>query len=485
MELIARLLALGVPHPFLMTTPGSTSVRLAVEKLVRERGWSEALSPADADMLVLCGQGGPEFNKAAGRVWEQLPAPRTRIVISAAQAASDCLDAAAAALRDLEGFRRLEADRSDVAPMAAEPMNKDDGGGPAMSGHADSETATSDTGSDSDMSGMDIAGSESNMSGMDMDMELPGGLPMADRGADRDGLKLDQLHLVLGPALPDWPAGLVVRLVLQGDVAQCAEISVLAGGTDGRAISSFWADLLGGAAQSEQTGHLELVSAAAAADSLQRFLSVAGWQSAARTGRRLRDGLLEAAVTDSSSTDTASTGTAVTDAARADYAARRHTLYPQCRRWLRTVRRSRLLRWSIAGLGHLDNGVSSCLCGDVTARVLRWMDDISIVLDPASGAAGDEVLALGRAPDPGQSTSVPDPGSLLASRAATARVALTALPQLLAGQELAAVRLIVASLDPDIEALQAQAAGLEQSPPLSPEVPSGQTPVQSHGQSND
>ena len=49
------------------------------------------------------------------------------------------------------------------------------------------------------------------------------GLPMADRGEDRDGLKLDQLHVPLGPVLPDWPAGLVVRVTLQGDVVQHAE----------------------------------------------------------------------------------------------------------------------------------------------------------------------------------------------------------------------------------------------------------------------
>ena len=38
---------------------------------------------------------------------------------------------------------------------------------------------------------------------------------MADRGDDRDGLRLDQLHLPLGPVLPDWPAGLVLRVITQ------------------------------------------------------------------------------------------------------------------------------------------------------------------------------------------------------------------------------------------------------------------------------
>ncbi|MCQ0019794.1 hypothetical protein [Actinomadura madurae] len=39
---------------------------------------------------------------------------------------------------------------------------------------------------------------------------------MADRADDRDGLRLDVLHVPLGPVLPFWPAGLRVDLVLQG-----------------------------------------------------------------------------------------------------------------------------------------------------------------------------------------------------------------------------------------------------------------------------
>ena len=39
-------------------------------------------------------------------------------------------------------------------------------------------------------------------------MEMPGGLPMAGQGEDRDGLTLDRLHVPLGPLLSDWPTGL-------------------------------------------------------------------------------------------------------------------------------------------------------------------------------------------------------------------------------------------------------------------------------------
>ncbi|MCY0904572.1 hypothetical protein [Arthrobacter sp. H14-L1] len=429
MELTSRLLALGVPHPFVITAPGFTAVRLAVEQQIRERGWQEALSPADADMLVQCGNGRTEFNDAIDRVWHQLPAPRTRMLITVPEGAASSLDSAAAALRDVEGLRRAEANRLD-APAAHGETNaaakddaaKDDTSEADTTDHADMDSATPGTGM-------------GDMGDMDMDMELPGGLPMADRGADRDGLKLDQLHLVLGPALPDWPTGLVVRLVLQGDIAQSAEISMLDADPGYRPHSCFWAAALGVAERSEQSEEprrYKLARAAASADSLQRFLNVAGWPSAARTGRWLRDELLDAARRNSPSTGTA---------------ALKRALVPRYRRWLRTVRRSQVLRWSTAGLGlleleqlnpgQLDDRVSSGLTGDVTARVLRWLDDVAIVLDPAFRPG----------PESGPASRTAD------NRAATARAALAALPDMLAGQELASVRLIVASLDPDIEAL--------------------------------
>src|SRR5699024_5964325 len=63
--------------------------------------------------------------------------------------------------------------------------------------------------------------------GMDM---APGGIPLAQGGEDRDGLEMDVLHLALGPVLPFWPAGLVLRCSLQGDVVVDAEAAVIDGG---------------------------------------------------------------------------------------------------------------------------------------------------------------------------------------------------------------------------------------------------------------
>ena len=160
----------------------------------------------------------------------------------------------------------------------------------------------------------------------DMDTGMPGGLPMAERGEDRDGLKLDRLHVPLGPVLPDWPAGLVVRLVLQGDVVQHAEAGAvgLAGGA-----GSFWTEPWRRAAAGEPvtTGVAARRRAAAHLDSLGRFLAVAGWDDAAAAARALRD-------------DTAGSRPV-------------SSLEPAVRRLAARVARSRVLAWSTRGAGTL------------------------------------------------------------------------------------------------------------------------------------
>jgi hypothetical protein len=175
---------------------------------------------------------------------------------------------------------------------------------------------------------------------------------MAERGEDRDGLRLDVLHVPLGPVLPYWPAGLRVDLTLQGDVVQAAEVSVV-----DRADGTFW------------TGDRRV---AARLDSLARFLHVAGWEVAGERAARLRDEALDGAVP-----------------ARFGAFARR-------------VRRSPVLRWMTRG--------------DVWERVEGWLREIE-------GADGRP------------------------------REPLEALPSLLEGAELGEARLIVASLDPDLGAI--------------------------------
>ena len=54
---------------------------------------------------------------------------------------------------------------------------------------------------------------------------VPYGRPMAMTDEDgRDGLQLDQTTVQIGPYLQTWPCGLVLELVLQGDVVQRARV---------------------------------------------------------------------------------------------------------------------------------------------------------------------------------------------------------------------------------------------------------------------
>ncbi|MFC4050858.1 hypothetical protein ACFOY4_14285 [Actinomadura syzygii] len=138
-------------------------------------------------------------------------------------------------------------------------------------------------------------------------------VPMADRADDRDGLRLDVLHVPLGPVLADWPAGLRVDLTLQGDVVQDAAATAV-----DTADGSFWQGR----------------PAASRLDGLARLLRVAGWDAAAERAAVLRDETLSGAVPDRA-------------------LARRFVPFA------RRVGRSRLLRWMTRDVG----GVRAALDG--------------------------------------------------------------------------------------------------------------------------
>ncbi|WP_150244301.1 hypothetical protein [Nocardiopsis quinghaiensis] len=361
MDVTGWLLRRAAPCAFVVTAIGGTGARLAVERAVRERGWRQALAPAEADLLVVCGPADPELDEMLDRVWGQMPGPRARARVPSPERAVAALERARADLLDVAAQRRDADERDRAARERAE-----------------------------------AAGEE----------HMPGGLPMADRGEDRDGLALDQLHLALGPALADWPAGLSLRVVLQGDVVQEARVHLVGA----RKGPSFWdapRDVpRDGPRAAERSPGRPWTTAASALDAAQRLLSVAGWPAAALTGRRLRDALLES--------DTGP-GTGA-----------------ELRRWLRGVRRSRLLRWATDGLGAVGDHAPEELRGDVTDRWSRWLERIETAVEPGRSA----------------SAPVPAPG--------TARAALDLVPELVVGRELAAARLIVASLDPDTEAVGAR-----------------------------
>ncbi|HZD74769.1 MAG TPA: hypothetical protein VE776_12960, partial [Actinomycetota bacterium] len=238
MDLIGRLAGWGLARPSLLpvAVPGATRQRLALERLAREWGWPLAASPADADILVHCGEVTGELAEAAALVWSQVPEPRARVELR---------------------------DGVDVAVALREGRNK-------------------------------LLDRARRRDHVEHGIGMVAGLSLAGRAPDRDGLQLDRLSVPLGPILPEWPAGLRLRMVLQGDVVQAAVAEVV--GSHRAAAMPFWDEPW----RRRRTGEPVTVDAAsrhrAAAhlDSLARLLAVAGMDGDAWRCRRLRDRLLDA-----------------------------------------------------------------------------------------------------------------------------------------------------------------------------------------------
>ncbi|GEB52661.1 hypothetical protein [Streptomyces cacaoi] len=384
MDLTARLLRAAAARPRLLvlTTPGGTPVRLAVEREARLRDWPVAATPADAGLLVLAGPGHPGTAPAVERLWRDMPGPRARLHARHPDEVAAALDAARARLAS------PDLQRADAAARPAAPP--------------------------------------------------PDELPMAEQGPDRDGLWLDRLHVPLGPFLPDWPAGLVLRLVLQGDVVQQAALAGPAPvpGPAAGAGGRFWAEpwLRAAAGEPVTIGEAARRRAAAQLDSLARLLALAGRPGQATRARRLRDALL----------------------AHAPEPAVR----PAVAALHRAVCRWGTLRRLTRGLGVLStaeaeaagvSGPAARADGDVFDRCREWLEcvardvrrlDATGPLDPAD--------PVGREGPRGRTTGPLPPSVALAGL----------LPRLLTGTELAGARLIVASLDPDPDELAAAGAEL-------------------------
>ncbi|MGY1714559.1 hypothetical protein ACI78R_08890 [Geodermatophilus sp. SYSU D01106] len=253
--------------------PGWGLTRCAVEAAVRRRGWRQAGSPADADLLAVCGSPGDRLASAVDGAWARMPGPRTRLEVTAPGDVDATLDRGLAAL--LDGGRQ-GADARGRPPEAelGPPALPDD--------DTDDDTGDSGSGGDDDMSGTDDM--DMDMGGMDMPM--PGGVPLA--GGDPDGpgadgpgadeLDLDVLHVPLGPVLPAWPAGLVLHCTLAGEVVRAA-----------------WAEVLPAGAEPDPAGDLVPGSPPDRLDRAAAVLALAGMTDAAAGAARLRDDLLAGA----------------------------------------------------------------------------------------------------------------------------------------------------------------------------------------------
>ncbi|MGW4233630.1 hypothetical protein ACWEF9_30960 [Streptomyces sp. NPDC004980] len=406
MELRTRFTraALARPGVLLVTAAGATRERLAVEAELARRGWPWVPGPASADLVVFAGTPVPvRGDDWAERVWLGVPAPKARVSVTDARHAAHDLDHGHAALL-----------KPAMDQTAHETGNVEEG--------RDHDRGAHNPGDHGHDEGMDHGHHDHHMG-------VVAGLPMAERADDRDGLRLDRLHVPLGPALPDWPAGLVLRVELQGDVVQRAEIEPVSAPSSSQPV--FWNEpwLRAIAGEPVTVGEAARRRCAAHLDSVGRFLGVAGWGDAATKAHHIRDRALD-------------------DAPAIELRAIAGKL-------IRRVRKSWTLRWLTAGVGELSaehahdhqvTGPALLADGDVHSRLTVWLDEIERALDEI-----DERAPLANHPPVG-------PRGRVDEDVPPSQPLLDVLPGLLEGAEFACARLIVASLDPDLDELAAQHA---------------------------
>lgn len=294
-------LAARRPHVLVVEAPGWWPARLALEAELGRRGGTVAGSPAEADALVVVGEVESELTEIVERLWQQLPGPRARADVLAAGDVPAALDKITEQLADRSAQTRDSAQRNGFQPGAGDDMS-------------------------------------------------PSGIALASGADDRDGLEMDVLHLPLGPVLRHWPAGLVLRCTISGDVVTDVEVDRV--GRVGRAPDAFGSALA------------PRLLAARCLDSASSVLSLAGSVDQHATARALRDRLV--------SDDGAVTSSEI---------ARLH----------QRLSRSRTLRWMLRGVGHWDGS-------DVHGRLVSAVDDAAAYLDgrepPARASARHDLPDL-------------------------------------------------------------------------------------------
>ncbi|WLW50562.1 hypothetical protein [Streptomyces sp. YU58] len=492
---LLRRTAMSRPAVLVVTLPGATRLRLEVEAELRRREWPVVGAPAAADLLVVCGDPAPEDGRAEWLedIERSMPEPAARAVVGESGRVAGALDAGRREVVDRavapgggggQGHGHGDRHEDHAAHSGDEPHRPAD---PAEHmdhashvdhanhmgheehvdheehaehmghaehvdheehaehmghaehvdheehaehmGHAEHADHTNHMDHASHMDHQDHSpgGHMDHMDHAGHDMHAMAdisGLPMADRADDRDKLRLDQLHVPIGPGLADWPTGLILRLALQGDVVQGVEVDHLPVPPTPR--PPFWDEPWLRAAHGEEVtrGGAARRRCAAHLDSAGRLLAVVGWDDVAARFRRLRDELLAGA-------------------SRTEVAGEVH-------RTVRRVGRSRVLRWSIAGLGRLPadtaraagvSGPALAAAGDAHDRLLMWLGEIE---------RGLEVLDDTRPLAPDDRSG---PRGRLDGPQSPSRALLDVLPDLLTGAEFACARIVVASLDPDLDEL--------------------------------
>lgn len=325
-EFLARR-AVRVAHVLVVETPGSSATRMLAERALTRHGWSLALSPAEADVLFVCGAAGERLRSALDHVWEQMPGPRARVSAVTPADLDNALDTAANVLFDDRGQRDDARDRPVGPPGLDEQRSDEDAQHDGGTGHGSSESEGSER-DDPAHEQMD----HEHMGHGDMEM-APGGIALAEGAEDEDGLSLDALAVPLGPVLAHWPAGLVLHLTLHGDRIVDAEAEWLA-------------PHVGGDREGDDERSGLAWRAAHHCDDTARLLVTAGWESAADEARRQRDALL------SSAPSPVQTGALDRLADRVD--------------------RNRTLRWALRGLTVPDAHGTEV---DLVTRPASWLRD--------------------------------------------------------------------------------------------------------------
>lgn len=288
-HVIARL-ATRAAKVLIVEVPGQWRMRVELEQQLVDRGWRQAWSPADADILAICGNLDAELANIVDNLWAEMPGPRSQLMLTSPGEIPTALDQTAQCLMEVQ-HQKHDAQQRAGQPVLP-PSNDAE--------HDDAEHEHHHSHVEHDHDNMDHGamghGEHHDHSGMDMTVQ---GLPLAQGGDDRDGLEMDELHVPLGPVLPCWPAGFVLECTLQGDVVVDARSSMLGDDPQGPVLET---------------------QPAVRCDGIMALLTLTGAHDLAARARTARDSIL------ASDLDTA-----------------RHELEKLCRR----VRKSRMLRWSL------------------------------------------------------------------------------------------------------------------------------------------
>ena len=356
--------AVRATQVLLVECPGAWAVRVSTERAVAQRGWRITASPATADVLIVAGRPAGELAEVLDRLWGAMPGPRARLDIGAQTDIGTSLDEVAKLLTDLWAQAEDAAHRPNRGSSTGDQHGETAHAGHKGMDHSVDAGMQNDDDADTDHGGMDHGGMDHG--GMEM---APDGIPLAEGSdEDRDGLEMDAVPVRLGPVLPHWPAGLVLDVTLHGDLVVDATAHLV----DDNDVN---------------TAGSEEAAVARACDDVAALLDLAGWPDGATRARAARDGFLDR---------------------REDSSA---AILTDLRR---RVAASRLLRWSLRGVGVLhpdlvrELGLPEHLAGDCLER-------LNGLLDRARDATG-------------------------------APVPVADLGQLVIGCDLAVARLVVASL---------------------------------------